>query len=625
MLSDAVRFEVRRGSAPPTFFNAAEARLHPLDLEDVVYIHVDKEALSQFAAAPPTSSTLEKTHQQVAKLQDMLSAIGTLAPIAVEIAEARKQILTGKMPQGEEYKALIRRYEISWRDTKRAVRTYLEASLSEPAKAEERLNDLVKDPTNKVLADFLSSEINRQSRQTQGAIEDASRDAPLGLRLQAAAMRRKKGGTPIHLDGYDDGEPGQIQFRDKLSFAQSPDRQKEIDESLQTAAAVKGTIDAIRSDKRNLVAIMRESYAPQILEAAGLPDPQLVKTHLGEMRNHAAKLADLTAQSVDLKAAYAGLIGNASKAAREITLPTQFEGLIEKARSIPKSKTDADLLAAVRSIADSLPSSQQMSGVITDLRIATSTLSGIIGAAAVDAVPAQTTAEIKETLASLNQDADGLAQDFLKLEQFASRVASWNAKDVLKLTDTGNLLAGVDAAQWTAFTIPLTQVRDTWIDMNTVAVDDGDKLIVSARVLQMNGASEDGKTISSFSGQIPITSLGWSSSVSGDLLFAQRQRTNRFVTATGISYVYKYRPWDQTTRWNRFLTILNPGIGLTVAALNFPGDSIQTGVGLTATFLDGLISAGYGYNLQAGTNPGFVFMGVRFTGVAQQIKSVKGG
>lgn len=108
--------------------------------------------------------------------------------------------------------------------------------------------------------------------------------------------------------------------------------------------------------------------------------------------------------------------------------------------------------------------------------------------------------------------------------------------------------------------------------------------------------------------------------VAVSLIFADPHKdtglTSRFQAAPSYSVLLKRgrRDW---TLWNE---LLQPGIGLNIAALDFNRDgSLEVGVGLVLSMFRDYLQLGYGYNLNV--DSGYWFLGLRFplpgnTGVA---------
>ena len=596
-------------------FSIAEENDYPIDLQDQLLIHVDSDVISQFLPTTNNSSTqLSSIQDRLKQLKSALSSIDDLSKAAAAIADERTRLITLNQPAGPEYQNLVADYEIPWHNTKQSILAYLKATLKDPTKAPAQLNELVKDPTNTTLAAFLKAEISKTSKAVTDALNNATSNAPFQVQMRAYVSHASSAGSPVHLDGYDNGKPGDFQFRDKLSFVQTPDQQKQVDDSLKLAQSIKDTIDSVRANHQTVVAAVRQVYLQLLGISSELPDPDQVRVQIAKLSSDLNKLKDknylITASSGP------AIVDIASRVSLP-EIPKDFLDMATKVKELQRPTSDGDLFGNVQDIIQIMP--KLPTDVMTwlgQVQASTSALTDIHNALtqSIKDLALKQNPEAVSDAESLLQSVDDTNHALTKMVDLALWLTINDANALAKLTASGNVTGGVSDATWTAYTLPLTAVRDTTIDMNTVPAAAGDMLVIDATVLQHDAASGNDEPVSNTTARLPIASLGFSSNVSGDLLFIERQGNNTFVTATAISYIYKWKPWTKTDGWHRFLSVLNPGCGLSVAALNFPGNTLQTGVGITGTLINGFISVGYGRNLQESSRSGYFFFGMRFIG-----------
>lgn len=628
-MSDAFSFLIQRGGEKDKPLTARDVSSYPLDLSDTLYIKINRDILASFASDTTASaSELISIESQLKALKDALVSIEELSVIARDIAIKRKALLEEERPADKDYKELVKKYEIKWHDTKKSIQAYLEAILPTEQKpeAEKQLSELIRDASNIKLGDFIRTEISRLSSDTSRALSHAVEESPLRLRLRAMVLRSSNGGTPVHLDGYDDGKAGEYQFRDKLSFIQSAERQKRIDQSLEIAGEVKRAIDNSLKNKDDVIKTLGAVYRPLLSAGATLPDPDKIQDRVIKLKEKTDLLLMKLKNKTELNSLSSIIvdINGLTKIFNDQQLSSSFKELAIKIRSLREPTSERELLTTVRTIIESDigKALSDTGSIITKLKQTVNEFENKIkdlkeNIEMIDSIK-------EEEVASLARDVSGLLEDLLasskQLLDVAHLLSQSREKGINELSQAAGLLSGVEGGQWNTYAVALRNARDSSIDMNTVSGEEGDSLVFSAELLKHDKATGQDDRINSASTRFSIGSLGWSAHVSGDLLFVRRRGTDRFVTATGISYVFRYRPWSEETSGKKFWSVLNPGFGLNIAALNFPGDAVQVGIGGTLNLLQGLINIGGGYNLQAENDRGYFFIGIGFTGLIDALK-----
>lgn len=625
-LADAISISMRRSGADKIVV-IQDASRQPVDLEDILSIRIDRSKLGRSIVESNESlRQLDDVSAHVKSLEGVLDGIKNYSILAGRISTLRSEIILEGNTADAAYWKLVGECETSRGRIREAVANHLKLILPESENPRAKLSELIKgSPDYRKLASFVREEITRISSLYEEAVMDAAQNGVLRLRLRATLLKRQqKGAIPIHLDGYDDGRAGEYHFREKLSFVQTPERSEKIERSLEMAGKVKASLDASMARRESVYKVLRDAYEVILASSAAIPDVGAIEQKLRELEE-VAKVFERDLQGVASLGQTRTSLKEIQDFARRLVVKPEIAKIASTIRSLPGAKSDADVLRGVREIVEvQVPNTVKQQ--IVELSTASYRLDELRKKleSAIDG-------DLEIVRASGSKVLATAEELFTLVEPFVAKVkgvVDWRAeerKDLQQLLNSAGLFQGLEGATWNAFAVPISSVRDTRIDMNAVPAEDGDRLLISAELLMENAVQNGALVVEdSANAAFHVRSLGWSANVSGDLLFALPERSRRFVSATGVSYVYSYKPWQSTTPGGAFGEVINPGFGLTFAVLNQSGDSLQTGVAPTFTLLRGLISVGGGYALQAGRNPWFGFIGFRFTNVNEVRKSTTG-
>ena len=338
---------------------------YPIDVTDIVNIRINRSQLYEFIVdSGGILRELDDNKTRIKTLNGLIENINELLLLATKVSDIRKTIIEGSKMQDkqkidEDYDKAIDEYRRTAKKIKSDLLNYIASSkdLTREDAEKEYSAMIKKDPSKKGLAVFLKSEIDTLSAESSKVIKNAVEQSPLRLRLSAILYRKSKGGIPIHLEGYDDGKPGEYQFRDKLSFVQSEERQEKIKESLKVANELKTNIDKSIANKESLFKILYESY--NILRKAGLdiPDPNAIK----EMVDDIAEKANSLNKSIpaESKSEFETFQSTIHKITDNVQSYKSVAKLLEIFRSPPKSASDTELLMSINSeINDLIPNIQ---------------------------------------------------------------------------------------------------------------------------------------------------------------------------------------------------------------------------------------------------------------------------
>ena len=191
-----------------------------------------------------------------------------------------------------------------------------------------------------------------------------------------------------------------------------------------------------------------------------------------------------------------------------------------------------------------------------------------------------------------------------------------------KLPET---LAGVQVdEQWfKAQAAPATQLA-----LDSVGLVPGDRVQVKVTYRSLQG---DAPPPAPEVFLLDTTQFGLHRKIDASLIFARpleapagqpkRWRPNAAATA---NWFYRWRPAEdgQLGGGKKTWNFVNPGLGLHAASLAQGDDSVEVGLGLNLSLLDGMLTGGYDYNLS--TEEPYVFVGIGLLEVLDRARRPNG-
>jgi hypothetical protein len=158
-----------------------------------------------------------------------------------------------------------------------------------------------------------------------------------------------------------------------------------------------------------------------------------------------------------------------------------------------------------------------------------------------------------------------------------------------------------------------------FIDLVNLA-NRGDKVEVKTELVN----TESNALIQEYPARVfGVDKFGLSDTLSANVIFVDRYQDNgggaKFVAAPSVSWTLHYRmplkPDSSTI--SKLFYHADPGVGLSVSALNFDNSGVQAGMGGHISFFHDVILAGAGYNLNASHDNGYLFIGI---GIFESLK-----
>lgn len=156
-----------------------------------------------------------------------------------------------------------------------------------------------------------------------------------------------------------------------------------------------------------------------------------------------------------------------------------------------------------------------------------------------------------------------------------------------------------------SFEVSGDQLTETQLVVRRTDPQPGDVLEIVAEVREI----QTQKLVREERTAADVNFYGWSSSVSGGLIFIKADKTAlaNFEPAPAANWKISYlpRPGEKN------LGSLRPGIGMHVATLDFdPDNTVEIGTGVSVHLFGNLLQAGYGWNLGVEEDRGYWFLGL---------------
>ncbi len=604
--NDLFYFEIDRVKDKPLTFCPDNARFYPVDVTDTLKIRINKDKLTEFV---PVGSNLSNLTRQMNGLEEVLRAVNEFAVEAIRIADLRQKFLDAHDSESadkmyEEYTDAVAAAEDRWSDVRdNKLQPYLELVNKGDTAAAMRMQGSFYGDGNKKLAAFLNGEITKLA----AAAREADRSTRVGLLMTADVARHDSSNvSPIHLEGYDDGECKSYRFKDKLSFAASKQDETEINRAIDITRNISKDINDSLENKDKIRDKALDIYSSLTAQDIVLPPADEVRKKADDVLKATTTARDQLKQQCN---------------------PKQTIDDIKKYFQDGKNSISTDLVAARNDV-------NKLKAKINDPEFL-GLLSGTINKYADILETNRDDLEtFKKELAEQEKMCLTVADEQVEPVQNSIRELRKAVQDYLRLIVTMNsskatidTLATVEAplsqigqASMNVQLRRMGDVQDTSIDMMTCGsiAESEDFISLHATIVDRDPATNKDTKLHTETQSLTVDQLGWSAHADVDLLFLRRQGSDRFITAPGLSYSYSWKPWVKVDGWDKFWSGLNPGFGLNVATLNFEQDTTQIGVGIYFTFLKGMLSVGYGRNIQVAQDQGYVFFALRM------VETIKG-
>jgi hypothetical protein len=464
--------------------------------------------------------------------------------------------------------------------------------------------------------------------------EDVKKQS-VGLRLEAWLHQ---GGTltPVHVPGYDSLEEGRIQVLDRWGLDLSPTEQSKLDDEVaRTYAAAKRANEVLRGEKQ-LVEALAETVSEELKSTIADIDALIKMYSKGQLRSRLRKLHDESKEfwsAIQTKAD--GLQGQAKDDLDD--LPNDFELWMKKEAS--SVQTILDLLAEFSSLRDRWKglSFAEFAKTFEDTIRALKKLKSVnwpdlvsdaekAAVAFLDGKSQAWDGAAFTALTEVRDSPEGVAF-FASVAEIYKDLGSVVTKVTEIREKVDKLMGGVKGKGVLLTTVPesllvpLSELKDTKIDLFRTARSNGDQLTVRATRFKA------GDQVDQTAAEFKVRRFGWYAELSPAVVLVKPRNlagdNDGYRFAPTLSWLHHYVPRPgETTDW---INALQPSIGIHAAFLSFDtdtSDAVQVGLGATAALWDGRLQAGIGYNFMADTGDEgriYYFVGTDLIGLLQSI------
>jgi hypothetical protein len=223
-----------------------------------------------------------------------------------------------------------------------------------------------------------------------------------------------------------------------------------------------------------------------------------------------------------------------------------------------------------------------------------------------------------------------------ELTNFVQQVQQQFPKTIEAISGVVDFLKGNADPLQGAETLAGTDLEPIWrdqfdlvngvIELPRVGLAQGDEMMIKVRASEKGTNDLPGKTLSDESYKVETVLMGFHREFGASVIFARglrgaaTEREWKPNVAAHVHWFYRYR--KETGCWRKCWNAVNPGLGLHLASLDQGDDAVEFGAGLNASFFDGLITGGAGFNLNNHEHP-YVFVGLSLLDMLEKAKKLK--
>ena len=157
------------------------------------------------------------------------------------------------------------------------------------------------------------------------------------------------------------------------------------------------------------------------------------------------------------------------------------------------------------------------------------------------------------------------------------------------------------------------------IDLNATIADRSDQLELILELLRGDGSEANAYPTARRT--FEVERLRLVNSLSADVAFVRQSSEGHFRPAPAAAWTIHYRiPSEPDDSWlESFWQVLDPGVGLSATAMSTDQESFQAGIGPHLSLFHDIVRGGWGYNLSADSNRGYVFVSI---GIFETIQGI---
>lgn len=470
--------------------------------------------------------------------------------------------------------------------------------MTDPILTDNAGNEVILNPS--AFAEFLSRQINFATARAARNAEIANRAGTIQFRMRAWLRRSGSEPAAVSILNYDDIESFDGPKRSRIAFRLTEDEQRRVEHGFAVAQDAARLVRDVRDRRSTLRQGLRELETQIRTAVSGLKDLVLDGDLIATIQQ-AVDQAKTAAQ------------GEAQRALQD------FEAFLVNLRvNVDTIASGRDSLTAAQASTQGLVAAltAMQRGLNSALRLAAgyrrsaravpnwlATLGEVLEGAAVAEASA-----VKGQVDSIREEFLGFAQNLEQHGVLAEIVLGFASRSQVIAMADGFDASNVDTR---VRALELDAVVPGTIFLNSTPADRGDELEIRAELFAINELGVE-ERIQEARRTFRIDRLGLTSDVSSHLVFIKRfgdgaspDEDTTFEPAPSASWTLHHR-----IRSRNAWSVLNPGIGISTAAISFDDAAIQIGLGVHVTLFSDLVTYGIGHNMNAERDPWYQYLGV---------------
>lgn len=620
-----------------------------VDIASTLVVTPDLEPVSkrllETAPAPPPLPDVTREAREA--LKEALASLERSSALSLELRAVLERQRTST-PEGDDADSVQRMRQLNAgfeKERRNAYAALLRYAHAEPARfgldsrtlADDddtlaRINERVpRDQLGTWIA-ARAAELQREARASASEI----RAAVPALFLRLGAFRVRRGAAvAVHLPGYDSIEARTPRDFDRITTSLTEAQRSRLEEEARFTRDVIRSATVVVTEGRMAAADLERTRREL---AAGLSTaraelrrllPTLEADVVEALRGLAGDVAGRPAL-----ASRAQAVGAAHEKAQKLLATLErvkdaLDVLEEALRGDPDAEGRPDLLLA-RLLGALTELTASAESALSELEALPETVRGLVTAVTDLAADPTFRDVLASRLADLNQ---ALVRDLQpSVEKIVAECGTVGAllrdgtgllsllRNQVTLVSNSRPLERMDLSSPAVFSIPRDRADPTQLEVLRTDAEDGDRLELVAEVR----SDPSGEPIHEERLSVAVHAFGWSSDVSGGLIFVKSidVDTSNFKPEPVATWRIGYRPRPEDRSFGAALgRALRPGLGIHVTSLGFSNDtSVEMGAGVNVHLFSDLVQVGYGWNLTVKADRTYWYLGL---GLFELLKVVK--
>jgi hypothetical protein len=220
-----------------------------------------------------------------------------------------------------------------------------------------------------------------------------------------------------------------------------------------------------------------------------------------------------------------------------------------------------------------------------------------------------------------------------EVREFVNGVSTQFPETLRALGLIGSIFTDPDVTQG-AETLASANVEPIWrdqsnlvdgiVELSRVGLTQGDEMMVKVSYRQRATNGAPASLLSEDTYKVDAVLMGFHREFGASVIFARGLRDGeeewRPNVAAHVHWFYRYR--KESGAWRKSWNFVNPGLGLHMASLDQGDDSVEIGMGVNASFFDGVVVGGLGFNLTNDQHP-YAFVGLSLLDLLESAKKLK--